>query len=404
MTDPDLLSVANRRLIELRAQLASSAGRDGQGEARTPAAGGGQRQTAPGGRGWEMENAQRLLAEHRRRVGLQPAERRSEGPALFEPVAPAEDEAKPAAAQAAGEGPGVRSYPDLSLAALSAGEASTYRVWLLARHLRGDGWVDVGELKDALTAPGSPLRTFTSRQRVGQLIAQGERIGYWRLERGGRRLRYLGAAALARRLGVDRLSGRPVYLPLSAVTGGTAALKAGLYASFHAGRTEEGGEGRPISRDVLQAVTGQSRTTLWRYERAAGVAKRRNIVVTRPHSRAAAEEAAWRHGQAAFAFYDATGQHGRPGRFYLARTLPNSYRSALEQAPRGRLRKTNRSLKSCHPCGLWARGAGRRFERLFHSDGGAAGKAFDRDPERPAFWPLGRARSGSGLWAAIPAA
>jgi hypothetical protein len=304
------------------------------------------------------------------------------------------------AAPAGSDKPGVKCYPDLNLAALKAGEAALYRIWLLARHCdtTGQGWLATAVFKQALTGPHSAGRVC-SRQRLNQILNEG--CGrYWTFERDGARLRYTGAAALAASLQVERLSGSPVYLPIRIIVGQMGKLKAALYAAWHAGRGQAGQpRPAPISRAALAGKSGVSARTLQRYDQRAGVERRRHVAVGGRYNEKAAQEHAWQRGRAAFTFTDYQGRQGRAGGVYLAHNLPNSYEANLVRAARGRQRKINRRLTQ--PRDHVARGAG--AARIFHPDGAAAGKAYNRQPDNDAYWPMKKVGFDGRVWAIIPA-
>ena len=103
-------------------------------------------------------------------------------------------------------------YADIGLAMLRRGLAAPGRLWLLLRHLDGDGrgWVTVAEARARLTGKGAPLRICGWRQ-LRNLLRQGQGI-FW--ERDGERIWYRSTLRVADALGVERLTGRPVDLPL----------------------------------------------------------------------------------------------------------------------------------------------------------------------------------------------
>jgi hypothetical protein len=140
---------------------------------------------------------------------------------------------------------------------------------------------------------------------------------------------------------------------------------------------------------------------LQRYDERANVQRRRHIAVAGRRSQAAEQEYAWRHGRAAFPFVDYQGKQGQPGAAYLARRLPNSYRSELATASSGRQRKINKRLNQ--PRDFVARGAGQVLT-IFHADGREAGAAYNRQPHQDAYWPTRPLRGGGRLWAVLPAA
>lgn len=354
---------------------------------------------------WSLTNTQQALKAARRHAGLEStytAVNDHSGPdwqAMAEQARTKLQEVvtRPKTDQTAAQG--VRTYPTLSLAALKGGNATTYRIWLLARHFDGDGrgYVYFDEFKNAITAENSHLQVFT-RQRAGQIFREGEGL-FWTFEadRDGReRLRYAGAAQLAAALGVERLAGDPVFLDPEILTANIGRFKADLYASFHAGRADEKGGGRPISRAVQEELTGHSTRTLQRYDRRANMRKRANFVLNGRYTAEEAQEQGWEHGQAVFEFTDHKGKQGRPGSTYVARQLPNSYTVIMPTGGRGRQREINRNLT--HPRDNGARGAAQ--VRIFHDNPVAAAKAFNRRPDLPNYWPY-RAGSAGQFWGVI---
>ncbi|MCZ7672381.1 MAG: hypothetical protein M5U34_37280 [Chloroflexi bacterium] len=149
---------------------------------------------------------------------------------------------------------------------------------------------------------------------------------------------------MAAGLGVARLKGSAIALPLSVLLEPIGLVRAHFYASFHSSRTSQAGQTTPISRAALTAVSGVCRRSQHAYERRAGVRVRPNIAVGAPLNAHTAQAAAWHHGRAAFVFTDKHGKQGKPGRQYLAWRLPNSYADPHTRLGRGRQRQLNRQL------------------------------------------------------------
>lgn len=284
---------------------------------------------------------------------------------------------------------------------MQAKEAKLYRDWLVARFLdpHGSGWCDERELKQALTDESSPLRCFTPRQwREHRRLGEGR---YWTLEAardGSTRLRYTSAGELAKRLDSGPISGDPVIIPVDVLGSSLGTFKAHLTASFHAGRQDEEGEGAPISRGAMSAMTGVSVRTLQRYDKRAGVEATANYEIGEKWTVGNAQEAAWEAGTAVFKFVDHKGKHGQPRQEYIARQLPNSYVvGGLDTAPRGRQRKINRYLRNACDHGAQANGEGP--ERIFHKTAKELiGSLRRRKSDRPTYWRSGQTRSGAGVW------
>ena len=198
------------------------------------------------------------------------------------------------------------------------------------------------------------------------------------------------AGKVAAALGVDRLTGRPVALPVEALLGGIGRVRAHFYASFHSGRQDETSTARPISRTTLRQITHVPQRTQRLYERTAGIGVRSNIAVGERLTDQNIQERAWRHGRAVFAFNDRQGQQGPAGGRYVAWRLPNSYQGCHAQSPPGRQKKINRQIDLVN---LGAQGnelpAEGNLSRsaIFHPDGQSAGQAYNRNSAADAYWP-----------------
>ncbi|MBK8989524.1 MAG: hypothetical protein IPM39_26285 [Chloroflexi bacterium] len=238
--------------------------------------------------------------------------------------------------------------PALVLAFLRKERAAEGRLWLLLRHLdaAGRGWISKQTAVAHLTDPTSPLCLYHERY-LRLLLARGDGL-FWQWVTGeDGRIWLYRPERVAAALGVERLDGRRVALPLADLLASLSVVKAHFYASFHSARTGGGADGlsgasadgprapgsappsglpgSPISRATLAALSGVSRRTQQRYEAQAGVHSQANFALGAPLTEAGEEEMAWQYGRGAFAFHDVTGQHGRPGARYQARQLPNSY-------------------------------------------------------------------------------
>ena len=240
--------------------------------------------------------------------------------------------------------------PALVLAFLREERAAEGRLWLLLRHLdvAGRGWINKQTAVAHLTDPTSPLCLYHERY-LRLLLARGDGLFWqWTAGEDGRIWLYR-PERVAAALGVERLDGRRVALPLADLLASLSVVKAHFYASFHSART--GGDtdglsgdgprasgatgafpsppgrppGPPISRAALAELSGVSRRTQQRYEAQTGVRSQANFALGAPLTDAGDEEMAWQYGRGAFAFHDVAGRHGRPGARYQARQLPNSY-------------------------------------------------------------------------------
>ena len=247
----------------------------------------------------------------------------------------------------------IKVFPDIALGMLRTKTAAPGRVWLLLRHgdSAGRGRLSANDATRLLAGDGSPLRVCGRRQ-LANLLAAGDGL-FWDRDTGrdGQEwLRLRSAVRVAAGLGVPRLAGSPVAVPLSALTGTIGQARAHLYASFHSGRSRTDlltGEKRargPISRTTLCKLSGAAANSQRNYERRARVGRRSAIAIGPRVSAADEQETAWRRGRAMFRFRDDKGRHGRPGAVYLAWQLPNEYTGPHDTLPRGRLKRLNRAL------------------------------------------------------------
>lgn len=290
----------------------------------------------------------------------------------------------------------VKLYPDLALGMLQQEQAAAGRIWLLMRYLdqEGRGWLYIDFIQEKLTANNSELRVCGRRQ-FRNLLQQGRGV-FW--ERDKERVWFKSAAKVAAALGVERLSGRPVQLPIEALLGGIGQVRAHFYASFHSGRRSE----NPISRSKLEEITHVPERTQRVYEQTAGVNSQLNIAIGPQYSEKEVQERAWRHGRATFNFIDKEGKQGPAGQNYVAWRLPNSYEGCHEPSPKGRQKKINQQLRELVMKGMRANGR-EKVERLFWANGAAAGKGYNRNPGIDAYWPHGPRRASQYiLWGVIP--
>lgn len=277
-------------------------------------------------------------------------------------------------------------HPSLAMALLRTGQVACGRLWLLLRALdtAGCGCLPLTAVQSALTGRESARRLCGPR-RLRQLLQQGTGL-FW--QRDKTHLWLAGAGKVAARLGVARLAGHPIELPLAVLTQPIGLVRAHLYASFHSSRggIGIGDGGNPISRAALTAVSGVSRRSQHAYERRTRMRVVRNVALGLSLNPLAQEALTWQHGQAVFILMDKRGKQGRPGRRYLAWQLPNSYYGPHARLGRGRNRRLNRQLVDLRTNGDAGNGRagsevwGRRYAR----SGAAAGQWLRKGPrERP---------------------
>lgn len=218
-------------------------------------------------------------------------------------------------------------------------QAAIYRVWLLCRYLDepGRGWLNVYDVRENLTDKESILRLFGWRLR--QVLGQGHGR-FWSWDKGNGRVWLFGAARVSANLEVTRLSGKPVLLPVTAVTGSIGTFKAHLYAAWHSARKSN----NPISREVQESITGVPKRTHRHYSQVAKIKHQTNIAIGSNYNQKELEEQAWQRGQATFKFMDYNGRQGRKRANYIAWHLPNSFIGPHRQTTNDRMRKINRKL------------------------------------------------------------
>ncbi len=271
----------------------------------------------------------------------------------------------------------VKLYPDIGLGILRQEQAASGRIWLLARHLdtSGSGKLRIADLREAITDHSAPLHICGWRQ-LRNLLRQGDGV-FWHRDK--THLWLHSAVKTASALEVSRLNGRPVHLPISALTGSIGDIRAHLYAAFHSGRVKEGGGAeaapKPIARETLTKLSGIGAVTQRSYEQKTKISVRHNYAIGERASKENQEARAWKHGGAAFIVQDTHGQHGRKGEEYVAWQLPNSYSSTHQQRPLGRQKRINRQLKDLVMKGMPGnvdQTSERQMPKLYYANGKAA--------------------------------
>ncbi len=310
----------------------------------------------------------------------------------------------------------VKLYPDIGLGLLQQGMTAPGRLWLLLRGIDepGSGVLRIDNLVNALTITSSPLHLCGKRQ-LRNLLKSGEHI-FW--VRDAHHLWLRSAANVAVALGVTRLTGYPVALPLTALLGGIGDFRAHLYAAFHSGRTQDRPTSQqtrqttptamPIARQTLLQLSGVGASSQRTYESRLGLSVQANFAIGQPTTEEAKETHAWRQGQALFALQDFCGQQGKKGKTYLAWQLPNSYIGRHPRQPKGRQKRINRLLKNDlvmkgMPGNVAPEAAERRevpkrkgqgLDKVYYPHGKLAAKAYGRDPATTRYWRWQKTRHG----------
>jgi hypothetical protein len=300
----------------------------------------------------------------------------------------------------------VKVYPSLAAAMRQAKLTAVFRVWLLCHALDVDrrGVLDVGQVYDTLAGKGSPWR-IGGRRRLQQIIATGQGVLWDRdkLKNDRLQLRLYGPARVAVGLGVPRLAGQPVAVPVTDLLEGLHSTNAALFSAVLTLRNDGDGQGRPVTRATLRQLTGTAFSTQRTYAKTAAIRSRPNYVILEGAADTEARQAAhWTHGRGVFVFVDHDGrQGGGRRRAYLARPMPNSYDSPLQLAARGRQRKVNKRLNLVTN-GARGNAADVDYSKLYHDNPTEAGKAYNRRPTTDHYWRQCETADGVTVWRYLP--
>ena len=282
-------------------------------------------------------------------------------------------------------------YPDIAVVLLQRQLVATARLWLLARLVdeRGQGWLPLEELREKFCHVASPLWLCGKRQ-FRNLLKQGEGL-FWTCRHN--RLWLRSVVKVATTLGIERMNGVAVKLPVAHLLQKISVVRAYFYATFHTQRARRDQPiSPPIARQTLKTITHLSRQTQRRYERLAKIRTLANFAVGHPLTPEREQIAAAQYGNALFHLTDYAGTHGRAGITYLAWQLPNSYGSGQLLQPLGRKRRLNRKLAV-----LWQKGTAgndkssganqRRMQtKRFFEEAVQAAKSYNRSPNQDAYW------------------
>ena len=351
-------------------------------------------------------DAQEQLLAYRKRDGVDYRPPKPEWPS-FDYPATKPPETNQQAQEEPPQAETVRAYPTILIGTLKADLAPAGRVYLLMQALDQDGrgCLDIVDVRERLTAKASSW-CICSWRRLRQIFNAGEGVLWHRDHKG--RIWLHGPAQVADSLDCGRLQGRAVLLPIETLLGGIQSVKAHFLAAWHAGRTDEYGDSRPISQSTIRELTGVPESTQRLYNQVAGVKAQKQIAISgMSYTADNAQDMTYEH-RGAFRFVDHKGKRGKRGRSLVAWAIPSKYQASLSQAPKGRQRKTNRRITLVTN---GVQGHDAEVVRLYHPDGAAAGQAYNRDPGRDHYWQHGGMlipdasrppkMAGPGLWSVI---
>ena len=203
---------------------------------------------------------------------------------------------------------------------------------------------------------------------------------FWETYRNGgaQWIRLRGLAAVCDALGVKKLRGDPALLPAKHAKT-LKAWRAAIYASLFGQDF-----GTPISRRVLQELTGRSARTQRYYQTAMGkkMARRQNAAVT---------DMTWRRGEEPPDGYFADYVNGK---IVILQRLPNSYKSKLKRGRRGMMRRVNKTLNVRKPVRICGTGEQPQSRRLFYTEQSAAQRRLQAKQEGDQFFVAGAELKG----------
>ena len=309
----------------------------------------------------------------------------------------------------------IRLYPDIGLGMLRQEKSAPGRLWLLLHHLdpMGRGCVRVNIIKEHLTGKNSSHYLCGKRQ-LRNLLRAGEGL-FWARDKEYIWLRSAGRVAHA--LGVERLTGRPVALPVGALLAGIGEFRAHLYAAFHSGRVKGDPRtsfgkpvatgmpiamGIPIARDTLADLSGVGQSSQRAYEARLRLRPQVNYAIGEVANELKEEERVWQQGPALFILKDYRGRQGKQGKSYLAWQLPNSYEGQHQQGPKGRQKRINRQLKDLVMKGMPGNDGTAnetpKPEKRYYPNGRSASQARGPHVADERYWP-GERGDGHGRFA-----
>lgn len=297
----------------------------------------------------EQQHAGELAAWQRRaRADIQPAQ---DAPSAA--TTPLETSKPPAAGEASPDesnaetAPTLRTYPSVNAAFLRQ-DSPVLRLWYLLRHVdtQGRGIVTKADARGAFCDRQSTLYCMTAA-RLRQVLQAGEDT-CWNVQ--GDLIHMRSVARVAEAVGVDKLRGSNVAVPVADMLGGMRQVRAALWATIHAARRPS-----PIARETLADVFGLPSSTQRAYDAEAGTVREQNIAVI-PDSAAADHKY--------------TRRRIVGGEDVLTAHMPSTYKAALKQDKPGRKSKVNDKLNALVSVSPQKRGSGAR--RYFANEAAAA--------------------------------
>lgn len=225
-------------------------------------------------------------------------------------------------------------YPDIAAKAIKIGIVSELRAWMAFHASCENGHVFKEDMFNLFTTKKSGSYVF-GRRRMKDILKSGEGL-FWDTVRDGTVIRLAGKDTLAKRLGIEQLEFQSVKFETTFLFGTfklyKAALLDALYASFN----------RPISRLVIERLTGVSKTTQQELEALIGTRVVANYLWVEKEEDD--QESAWKQGGKLVRRWDRTGRiTGQKDSLYYAEKMPNTYYSKQKLAGKGSRREYNKT-------------------------------------------------------------
>ena len=252
----------------------------------------------------------------------------------------------------------MKIHPVMGVRAFQQKMGGAYRAWVTARTLdrNGSGAVDTHILKSELLAAG------VNQTTCSRWLSQAVSAGIMRLEvhKSGKTAFVLkGVSKVAKMLDCERID-RPILLDTQALfnEGWRSLIWEAYIAANH--------NGKIISREKLEEITGVNRREQVRLEKGTGVTTTANLIETGLSSDNMTGMKEFQ-GKAAFEYQ---------GKIIVRLPDTRHVKSEIKTAHRGRTKKINRTLSS--GSSIHASGLKRGKLRLFFTDSKSLERAFRR--------------------------
>jgi hypothetical protein len=250
--------------------------------------------------------------------------------------------------------PAVVLFPEIAQAALKAKEHGKVANWglLRAHDTQGSGRLPLREAQRLIS-----LGRGVSGRQARRLLAGGDGQ-YWAQDPGGH-VRYYRPARVAERLGVAHVT-RPRVLDTARLRSGQTSLKAALESTCY----RNDGRGTPLTRRLVEELTGVPPSTQRRWENRYGNAELVAPCYVKRGDVGPMDGAAWLASEGTWGFFWGKGRQ-------LMRRHGDIRRSHHGLGSAAAARRTNRELSRAGGPAQKARG--QRTVRVYFAEPGAGG-------------------------------